>query len=70
MVGGIAVILGLYIVLWGKANEYNKKSEPELKDDSAVIPISIESQQEIIENDLSKPLLVGELDDVENQVEV
>ncbi|XP_039119835.1 WAT1-related protein At4g30420-like [Dioscorea cayenensis subsp. rotundata] len=70
LVGGIAVILGLYIVLWGKANEYNKKSEPELKDDSAVIPISIESQQEIIENDLSKPLLVGELDDVENQVEV
>ncbi|KAJ0984928.1 hypothetical protein J5N97_003284 [Dioscorea zingiberensis] len=70
LIGGIAVVSGLYIVLWGKANEYKKKSEPELKDDSAVMPISMESEPDVPENNLSEPLLVGGQDDIENQVKV
>ncbi|KAJ0960856.1 hypothetical protein J5N97_001261 [Dioscorea zingiberensis] len=70
LIGGIAVVSGLYIVLWGNANEYKKKSEPELKDDSAVMPISMESEPDVPENNLSEPLLVGGQDDIENQVKV
>lgn len=51
MVGAFVVIVGLYIVLWGKAEDYGTKTKLDQKDDSI--------EQVDGGSDLHEPLVSG-----------
>ncbi|KAH7663422.1 WAT1-related protein [Dioscorea alata] len=52
LVGAFVVIVGLYIVLWGKAEDYGTKTKLDQKDDSI-------EQVDAGQSDLHEPLLPG-----------
>lgn len=69
MIGAVAVIGGLYILLWGKARDINTQSKPDIKDDSSNITTATDTQYNNHAIDITEPLIVGISDDLETQTE-
>ncbi|XP_038978202.1 WAT1-related protein At4g30420-like [Phoenix dactylifera] len=69
LIGAVAVVGGLYIVLWGKAKDFDTKSKPDVKDDSSKITISTDARYNNYEVDVKEPLLGEKPDDLESQTE-
>ncbi|KAM0943374.1 hypothetical protein DsansV1_C13g0121531 [Dioscorea sansibarensis] len=57
LVGAVAVIGGLYMVLWGKAEDYEGKAKTSQEDDS--------TEQDGVQSSLHESLLVGRDHDIE-----
>ncbi|XP_072989458.1 WAT1-related protein At4g30420 [Typha latifolia] len=57
LIGALAVVGGLYVVLWGKAQDLETKGKPGSSDDQAKITITIDSQSDYCEKDVTEPLL-------------
>lgn len=58
MFGAAAVVVGLYVVLWGKAKDFGD-------DNNTIIPISIDDEPAILDHEanITKPLLHRKLKD-------
>lgn len=56
LVGAVAVVSGLYMVLWGKAKDLDPKRKSQPRDDSHKVTIVIEPKQSY-KTDLTKPLM-------------
>ena len=54
MVGAAAVVVGLYVVLWGKAKDF---------DDNTKMPISIDEASKIHESNIKEPQLYSKAND-------
>jgi len=59
MVGAVAVVVGLYVVLWGKAKDF---------DDSTEMPISIDEPSKVHESNIKEPLLDSKSNDETDSV--
>lgn len=59
MIGGLAVIVGLYIVLWGKAKDYEEVAEETKKPSDQTTLYAQVSDSKI---DLEEPLLLQKSD--------
>ncbi|KAI5557166.1 hypothetical protein BDE02_18G085000 [Populus trichocarpa] len=68
LIGAVAVIIGLYIVLWGKAKDFTKeedKVDPKLEiDERQTVKITIEESRGV-EPVLEEPLLSDKSNDIE-----
>jgi hypothetical protein len=68
LIGAVAVIIGLYIVLWGKAKDFIKeegKVDPKLEiDERQTVKITIEESRGV-EPVLEEPLLSDKSNDIE-----
>ncbi|KAG1326497.1 WAT1-related protein [Cocos nucifera] len=62
LIGSVAVVGGLYMVLWGKAKDHDTKSKPD-------ITRPTDAQDNNYGIDIEEPLLVEKPDDLESQTE-
>ncbi|XP_065850445.1 WAT1-related protein At4g30420-like [Euphorbia lathyris] len=59
MIGGVGVIMGLYVVLWGKAKDFVSKDVSMLKDESV-------EEEGTCKNDMEQPLLLPKSNTTDN----
>lgn len=70
LVGAFVAVVGLYIVLWGKAKDQTTGSTtiPSMSDDSVEAPLSVLAPLVTDKPDIKKPLLLERSDDDESLV--
>jgi len=62
LVGALVVVCGLYVVLWGKAKDFDSTSKPE--EDSAE---SRDAESGYYKTNMKEPFLTESLHDADNQ---